>query len=139
MMRGRIALVAMTAALVAAGAVTADAGAVKVQGTVVFDQASELSTPIGPGRDSAVYGRVFSKQACLGNRKVVIEATYDTESGFRPYDVARSGTNGAFSGIGALTHNGHGLDGVKLTMKPKEIGTRRHPKTCKGDTVKVVE
>ena len=93
----------------------------------------------GPDRDSAVYGHVDSKPACLTDRKVDLKAGYDTESGFRPYDAAITGQNGGFTGIGPLTHDGNGLITVKAIMKPKDIGTKRHPKTCKGDTFRVVE
>jgi hypothetical protein len=124
----------MAAALAGFGAtVAAEAGTVKVPGTVVIDKVSELSQPISPSRDSVVYGHVESKPACLDKRTVVIEGNYANE-GLKPYDVAKTGKNGGFSGIGATSDNGNDLDAVKATLKPKSIGTKRHPKTCKGDT-----
>ncbi len=133
-------MAATTAALMAIGAATvAAAKPVKIPGTVIFDQVSEVTEPTAPDRDTVVFGHVESKQKCLDSRKVVIDGIYDTESGVQPYDVARTGKNGGFSGIGASTHNGNALVGLKLILKPKSIGTKRHPKTCKGDTHKVLE
>jgi hypothetical protein len=139
-MSGRTVWLIAAAALVGVGAAApAAAGTVKVPGTVVIDRLSELPQPISPSRDSVVYGHVETKQACLADRKVVIDGSYENESGLTPYDVARTGKNGGFSGIGASTHNGNDILGVKLVLEPKSIGTRRHPKTCKGDTFKVLE
>jgi hypothetical protein len=138
-MRGRLALAAMTAALVGIGVPAANAATVKIPGKVVVDSLAEFSPPPGPGLDSVVYGHVESKPACLTNRKVVLKGGYSTESGFRPYDVGITGKNGGFSGIGPLTHGSNDLVTLKAIMKPKDIGTKRHPKTCKGDTFMVVE
>lgn len=136
-------LLGLFAAALIAGAPAAVAGdTVKVPGAVHFDESAAITDPTSFDLDSMVVGHITStKSDCLPNREVVVLGHYQTESGFKPYDIARSGQRGGFSGVGAGTHHGHLLDHVKLVLKPKAIGPRGNRKTCEGDalTVAVLE
>jgi hypothetical protein len=128
-------VLAAAGALFALGASsTAFGGTTEFPSQVVFDSAGEVPSPPSPDLDTYIRGRVVSKKdPCLNNRKVVILGGYDTESTWRPYDVARSGAGGGFNGIGPGSHDGNELSAAKLILKPRSIGTKQHPKTCKGD------
>lgn len=113
-------------------------GASTIPSKVFFDDSAEVTNPSNPNRDLIIFGHVTSPKAdCLANRKIVILARYMTETGFRPYDVARTGANGGFNGVGPSTRDANQIDAAKLILKPKPIGTKKHPKTCAGDKVAV--
>ncbi len=120
-------------AVLAAGILAglAVAGGSNVPSSVSIDTGGTLATTTSPSRNFFIGGHVESGNVkCLPNRKVKLRAFYETESGSQPFDTARTGSHGAYSGIGPSQHAGNGIAAAKATLKPRKIGK----KTCSGDT-----
>jgi hypothetical protein len=102
-----------------------------IKSTVLFDHSETAADD--PSLELLV-GHVESPSAkCLKNRTVKIIAFYGSPEPV-PFDTAKTGTNGAFSGAGPAESGGQNIGGAKLKLAPKSIGTKKHPKTCEGDT-----
>jgi len=106
------------------------AGNSTIPTTVSFDTVgTDSSAP--PDRDFNIAGHVgSSKLKCLANRIVTITAGYENETTTHPFDVARSGLHGGFAGFGPSKHNGNDIAAAKFVVKPKQIGTKQHPRKC---------
>jgi hypothetical protein len=130
-------LLGLGAAALIAGAPAAFGGdTIKIPGAVHFDESAVVMDPTSFDLDSMVVGHITSpKSDCVPNRKVVVLGHYQTESGFKPFDIARSSRRGGFSGVGAGTDKGNPLDKVRLVLKSKTIGSPSNRRTCKGDAL----
>jgi hypothetical protein len=110
---------------------------VEYKSTVIFDATGQ------PDPATAyVVGHVTSKsEKCVANRGVKISAVYGVDGGAttQPFDTAKTGKNGGFDGIGPESSGDNTISGFTLKLLPKSIGTKKHPKTCLGDTFVVQE
>ncbi len=112
-------------------AALAVAGNSNVPTTISIDRDGAITQ----GTDTNVFivGRVASSNPkCLPNRRVKVKGLYDTETKKQPFDTAVTSGRGGYNAIGPQKHAGHDITAAQLSVVPKDIGTKRHPKRCGG-------
>ena len=117
-------------------AALAVAGNSNVPTTISIDTNGSITQ--GTDTNLFIAGRVASSNPkCLPNRKLNVKGIYDTETTKRPFDTAVTSGRGGYNAIGPQKHAGHDITAAQLSVKPKDIGTKRHPKRCGGHKITI--